>query len=191
MTTSSPPRVLMLSRYDLEHFTPPQNSILVSISDTPDDLALVRSEQWQNVHYHTFIDSGYDEESVENFGRDFDHIFADYITPDKASALIHDLELIVEAQPSLIVVESDGGNGRRLAVSRFLLSRFGCEFDQTDGEANITVLRLLNRDPVLLEAIVSARSGESEAQKELSPTPSEQGFLSKFLGLIGIEQNPR
>lgn len=193
MPHRNPTRVLMMTRYELERFSPPQASMLISISDSPGDPAHVSVENWERVYFHSFVDTSYDEETIEGFGKEYDHVFADAITPEKALKLINDIEAMMELQPELIVVECDAGPGRSASIAQYLMKRYSCECDQEITDVNMAVLRLLNHDQTLRHAIESARSGEMDHQKyggDPQPAPP-QGFLSRLLGLFGVEQNPR
>jgi hypothetical protein len=193
MQKSTPLKTKILTRYELEHFKPSPRSILLAISDSPNDRAHVDLSQWDKVYFHSFVDAGYDEESIATFGRDFDRVYADYISPEKVSDLRSDLNLIMADSPELLVIESEGGKGRTQAIAQYLRDGFGSIVEQEIGEANQTVLRLLNNDISLLRVIASARSGELDEQNDLNfdaeETPTT--LISKLLNFFGVEQKPR
>jgi hypothetical protein len=175
-----------MSRYDLEHFNPPANAVLISISDNEDDKAQVNKALWSDVSFHTFIDAGYDEETI-SYGLDYDRVFSDYITPEKANALRADIERMLSTKPALFVINCQAGRSRSAAVAKYLHERYSAEISQDTPDANQTVLRLLRSDPRLLASIQAARSGELDAQSNVEEREKPRNLISRLLEFIGVD----
>lgn len=191
MQQAHPFQVLFMSRYDIEHFTPPPRSVLISIADNENDRAKIDHSKWDGVYFQSFIDAGYDEESL-SFGQDFDKVYADYITPEKAQSLRHDIEDALSKRPDLVVINCLAGRSRSAAVAQYLKERYGAEVTQETGEANQTVFRLLRLDRDLMDAIEESRnSANVEAGEHRTEEPEPSGFIYKLLALFGVDTRPR
>lgn len=186
-----PFQALFMSRYDIEHFTPPPRAALISIADNENDKAKIDPSKWSGVYYHFFIDAGYDEESL-SFGQDFDQVYADYITPEKAQALRQDIEKALGTGPDLVVINCHAGRSRSAAVAQYLSERYGAKLTQETNEANQTVFRLLRFDRSLLDAIESSRNDKNLGQNPVQDEqPAPTGFIVRLLNLFGVDTSPR
>lgn len=181
--------VAFMSRSEAEDYEPPAGSMLISISDDIDDKAAINPEKWARVSYQAFVDGGYDEETIAQFGSDFDHVYADYFTPEKASALRAVIAEMAGANPPLIAINCQAGRSRSAAVAEYIQGHYAAEMAQDTPEANETVLRLLKMDAALITAIDNARNEATEQAHDTAPQ-NTKGFISKLLDFIGIEQNP-
>lgn len=191
MHQAHPFQVQFMSRYDIEHFTPPPRSVLISIADNENDRAKIDLSSWDGVYFQSFIDAGYDEESL-SFGQDFDKVYADYITPEKAQSLRHDIEDALMKRPDLVVINCHAGRSRSAAVAQYLKERYGADMTQDTSEANQTVFRLLRLDRGLMDAIEESRN--SPTANLVDPTTEETeptGFIYKLLALFGVDTRPR
>ncbi|MGI0646895.1 hypothetical protein ACRCPS_17920 [Pseudomonas aeruginosa] len=181
--------VTFMSRLDLEDFTPPPGAMLIVLSDDLGDKPRIDPTQWAMITQHAFVDGGYDEETIAQFGSDYDRVYADYITPEKAEELRRVIMAMANARPPLIVASCQAGRSRSAAVAQYIKDHYGAALEKETPEANQTVLRLLRVDFALNNAIAEARSGSADATQTQEQEP-QRGFLSKLLEFFGVQQTP-
>lgn len=149
------PICIFLSRREVEVFEPASNWHLVSISDGPEDQAVIDEARWQTVSYHHFVDAGFDEDVIDIYGPDFEKHYVDYLLRSKADILRHRLHEIA-AQGGCITVNCHAGRSRSAAVARYLSSHLGYQLDKPTPDANMCVYRMLAMDERLMAAYQAA-----------------------------------
>lgn len=174
-------KVIYISRADAEQLVPPPRSHLISISDGSDEQAVIDKTRWDSTRFCHFVDGGFDESIVNACGPDFLRIYASYLLPESAEELREHIKGIAEAA-DMIVVNCRYGRSRSAAVARFISETHGFKLDRQAPEANMTVYRLLMRDPFLLEA---CRRASCESRQVSDTEPHLLDRLCRWLGLAG------
>ncbi|MBW6123060.1 hypothetical protein KZ843_09205 [Pseudomonas aeruginosa] len=175
-------QVTFLSRRDAEDALPSDGYHLISISDGPEDQAAIDESRWASVSYHYFIDAGFDEDTIAQFGGDggdFETRFRDYFLEDRAEVMRQRIAAIVELRQP-IVVNCQAGKSRSAAVAKFISTHYGYQLDKPTPEANMCVYRMLARDGVLIRAYRSATALETHSDQHASA--SVLGSIKRFFG---------
>lgn len=166
-----------LPRHGAEDFHPEPNSHLISISDGPEDQALIDEARWKSVSYHYFVDAGFDEEVIEIYGPDFELHYRDYILASKADALRDRIRQLA-SQGDFIVVNCQAGRSRSAAVARYISEHHGYQLEKPTPDANLCVYRMLARDERLLSAYRAATAVQE-------PSRQASRFLTMLKSLFG------
>lgn len=174
--TTPEPLCLFLSRGDAERFRPAAGSHLVSISDGPEDLAAIDETRWESVSYHHFIDAGFDEETIALYGSNFERTFRDYLLMPKAEELRTRLNTLA-AQRAFVVINCQAGRSRSAAAAAYLRDQHGYRLEKPTPDANMCVIRMLFRDPLMMAAY-------REATKQAEPAQAPRGFMSAIKSML-------
>ncbi len=174
--TAPEPLCLFLSRADAERFRPAAGGHLVSISDGPEDLAVIDETEWESVSYHHFIDAGFDEETIALYGTNFERTFRDYLLMPKADALRDRLNALAQ-QRAFVVINCQAGRSRSAAAAAYLRDRHGYRLEKPTPDANMCVVRMLSRDASMMAAY-------REATRQTEPAQAPGGFLSAIKSML-------
>lgn len=176
-------RVVFVSRSEAEAMAPPAGTHLLSISDNESNQAHINASLWDIVSFHHFIDAGYDEDLIAACGESFEAIYRSYLLPDQAQTIRARICEIAE-HAGQIVVNCEAGRSRSAAVARYISDWHGFVLEEATPDANMTVYRLLIRDPSLSLACRQAMDAAREA-----PTPrSVWSRLCDRFGLVKLDR---
>ena len=116
--------VIFLGRRNAEELVPPNNSAIISITDSVEDEANLK-EGWEHTFRVSFIDGAYNEDSLRFVGTNYRYIYSAYFDKGQAIELRGAIDHIVSLGIDKVIVHCHAGRSRSAAIALYIANRYG------------------------------------------------------------------